>query len=126
MTRLHSIPDRALELAHGLKANLMDAMPSGADWLKTGAALGAARTGARVAGGFARRHPVALVALAVGAGTLWYLSRRNKQKQADGRHALQGTARRVDATPGRNPRRDPSYTGTGSAASSESGANATR
>lgn len=95
MTKMHSISDRALELAHSVSANLKDAMPGAGSWIRTGAALGAARAGARVAGGFVRRHPVALVGAVAGAGLIWYLVR--KRAQRNGADAIEGRSRRVDA-----------------------------
>jgi hypothetical protein len=57
---------------------VFDAAPSGVkSMLKTGAALGVARTGARVAGGFVRRNPGLMIAAAVvGAGVLAYSAYR--------------------------------------------------
>ncbi|HZH43019.1 MAG TPA: hypothetical protein VEY50_02905 [Lysobacter sp.] len=101
MSRLHSLPDRALELAHHVSANLKDAMPHAGDWIRTGAALGAVRTGTRVAGGFVRRHPVALATAVVGAGVLWYWARKRAQRAQDAHvgegGTIQGRSRRVEA-----------------------------
>ncbi len=48
-------------------------------WLKTGAALGAARTGTRVASGLVRRNPgLAIATVAVGAGYLAYTAYRKR------------------------------------------------
>ncbi len=56
-------------------------------WMKTGAALGAARTGARVASGVVRRNPaLAIAAVAVGAGYLAYTAYR-KHAVAAAEHA---------------------------------------
>ncbi|AWV05832.1 hypothetical protein [Marilutibacter maris] len=84
-----------------------------AKWLEAGLKIGALRTGARVVGGFARRHPAVAIATVAGAGLLWYAAhRRRKQLRADRaralegpdfdehalyEHALEGRAQRVDA-----------------------------
>ncbi len=64
--------------ALGLARDAVDtASPKLKQWLKTGAALGVARTGVRVAGGVVRRNPgLALAAAAVGAGYLAYTAYR--------------------------------------------------
>ena len=102
-----AVPDRALRLAGQVGDKLMDVVPQRAVRLvETGAALGALRTGSRAAGKFARRHPVALVATAVGAGVVWYALRQRAKRRNDGvwqdEHAsegdaLQGRARRIEA-----------------------------
>lgn len=96
MTKMHSISDRALELAHSVSANLKEAMPGAGSWIKTGAAIGAVRGGARVAGGIVRRHPVALIGAVAGAGLIWYLARKRAQRNA-GQGSIQGRSRRVEA-----------------------------
>jgi hypothetical protein len=59
------------------------ASPKVKAWLKTGAALGAARTGARVASGVVRRNPgLAIAAVAVGAGYLAYTAYRKRAAAA--------------------------------------------
>lgn len=95
-----------------------------AKWLEAGLKIGALRTGARVVGGFARRHPAVAIATVAGAGLLWYAAhRRRKQlrveqaragtaalrgpdydhdEHASYEHALEGRAHRIDAhRPGR-------------------------
>jgi hypothetical protein len=67
---------------------VFDAAPAGVkNILKTGAALGVARTGARVAGGFVRRNPGLMIAAAVvGAGVLAYSAyRKNAAVPSKGR-----------------------------------------
>lgn len=94
---IDALSHKALALASQVGDNLRDALPSAspATWLKTGAALGAARTGTRVAGSFVRRNPAVAVAAAAGAGLLWYLARRHQKKlQAQ---AIEGKAQRVEA-----------------------------
>lgn len=114
MSKLTIITDRALELAEQAGAGLRHAgrqagsglrqagsglrhAGHGAEhWIKTGAALGAARAGTRAATSVVRRNPVAVAAAAavVGAGVLAYvLYRKRRQDQA---HApIDGEARRL-------------------------------
>ncbi len=123
MSRLTVITDRALErvldLAHnagdglknaggslgdGLKhtgGSLADTFrhlgPTASDWLKTGAALGAVKTGGRVATRAVRRNPaVTIAAAAVGVGLLGYAVYRKQQKKklANG-HVVNGQAERI-------------------------------
>lgn len=103
MTRLTSLPERALELASQVGDNLRHAVPNvtqhANQWLETGAKLGALKSGARVAGGFVRRNPVLIAAAVAGAGLLWYAAKRRAQRvesDAD-EHAIEGTSRRVQA-----------------------------
>jgi hypothetical protein len=118
------VPDRALRLAGQVGDTLKDAVPDRAlRWVETGAALGALRTGSRTAGKFARRHPVALVATAVGAGVVWYALRQRAKRKADDatqdEHAedvIEGRARRVEARRVRSGTRSRRQTNTGSEA----------
>jgi hypothetical protein len=99
MNTFERIPGRALELASRVGDGLRDAMPDRAvKWVETGAALGAMKTGTRVATKFARRNPTLLVAAAAGAGLLWYAARRRARKQ-DGTagDAVEGSSRRIEA-----------------------------
>jgi hypothetical protein len=103
MSKLTIISDRALELAGQAGAGLRHAGSSlrgagvGAEqWLKTGAALGAAKAGFKVARGTVSRHPVAVAAAAavVGAGVLAYVLYRKRREQAQ-QAPIDGEARRV-------------------------------
>lgn len=109
MTRFDRISDRALDFAgdvgdrirHAIPDDmgnrLRGALPSRAGGLlETGVALGAMRTGAKAAGGFARRHPAVLAATVAGAGLLWYAAQRRKKQQARNGHTYEGSARRLD------------------------------
>jgi hypothetical protein len=91
-----SLPDRALELAsqvgEGIKANIPD---RALKWAETGAAIGAVRTGAKVATKFVRRNPAVAVAAIAGAGLLWYAARRRAKQAENG--AIEGQSRRVEA-----------------------------
>jgi len=113
MTKLTSIPERALDLAslvgdnlRNVGENLRHSVPSmtqsAGQWLETGAKLGALKTGARVAGGFVRRNPVLIAAAVAGAGLLWYAAKRRAQRVEDEQdeHAIEGSSRRVEARRG--------------------------
>ena len=83
MSRLDSLPGRALDLVTQVGEGIKNNVPDRAiKWIETGAALGALKTGTRVASKFVRRNPAVAVATAAGAGLVWYLIRR-KQKQAE-------------------------------------------
>lgn len=96
MNKLNDLPGRALELASQVGDTIRDRMPDRAlHWIETGAALGALRTGTRMATRFVRRNPVIAVAAAAGAGMLWYAARRRaKQAQAG---PIEGSATRIEA-----------------------------
>jgi hypothetical protein len=103
MSKLTIISDRALELAEqagaGLRqagSSLRDAGIGAEQWIKTGAALGAAKAGFNVARGTVRRHPVAVAAAAavVGAGVLAWVLYRKRRGQAQ-TAPIDGEARRV-------------------------------
>ncbi|KAF1686857.1 hypothetical protein B1992_05540 [Pseudoxanthomonas broegbernensis] len=105
MSKLTIITDRAMELAGQAGAGLRHAGSSlrhaghGAEqWIKTGAALGAARAGAKAAGKVARRNPVAVAAAAavVGAGVLAYMLYRKRREQRQ-YAPLEGQSRRIDS-----------------------------
>ena len=86
---------------------VFDAAPSGVkSILKTGAAVGVARTGARVAGGFLRRNPgLILAAAVVGAGVLAYSAYRKRTAGAPNgraeRDPIEGEAVEVPKRRGR-------------------------
>lgn len=97
MSKLTIITERAMELAGHAGAGLRHAGHGAEQWIKTGAALGAARTGARAAGAAVRRNPVAVAAAAavVGAGVLaWVLYRKHRKQQRA--LPLDGQAQRVE------------------------------
>ena len=96
MSKLGELSDRALELveAAGTKMHLRRAEADGL--LKTGVALGAARTGAKMALGFARRNPAVAIAAGVGVGLL-ALAAYRKRKRAQMNGAAEGKPRRIDA-----------------------------
>jgi hypothetical protein len=96
---LSTLPERALQLASQVGSGIKDAVPDKAiKWVETGAALGALKTGSRVATKFVRRNPAIAVAAAAGAGLLWYAARRRaKQAGQAGDGAIEGKATRVEA-----------------------------
>ena len=96
MTKLDYAQDRAMELIGEIGRGIQKAVPGKAlQWVETGAALGAIRTGTRVAGALVRRNPVLAGAAVAGAGLLWYAARRQAKKAQDG--PIEGTATRVEA-----------------------------
>ena len=100
MSKLGTAQDRALELIGELGDGIRKAVPGSAmKWVETGAALGAVRTGTRIAGKFVRRNPVLAGAAIAGAGLLWFAARQRAKKQAAGQ-PIEGTATRVEAKRG--------------------------
>jgi hypothetical protein len=97
MNNLSRLPERAMQLASQVGDGLKDRVPDRAlQWIETGAAIGALKSGTRVATRFVRRNPTVAIAAAAGAGLLWYAARR-RAKQAERDEALEGSATRVDA-----------------------------
>lgn len=95
-TKLNDLSSKARDLATQVSEGLRDRVPDKAiKWIETGAALGAVKTGGRVAVKFVRRNPVMAVAAAAGAGLLWYAAKR-RAAQAEQR-PIEGSATRVDA-----------------------------
>lgn len=96
MSKLNDLPGRALELATQVGEGIRDRVPDKAiKWVETGAALGALKTGGRVAGKFVRKNPVVAVAAAAGAGLLWYAARRRAKQAQEG--PIDGSATRIEA-----------------------------
>jgi hypothetical protein len=95
MSRLDSISDKVMDLVGHMGDSIRDGIPSRAGTLvRTGAALGMAKTGSRVAGHFVRRNPAVLLATVVGVGAAWYAVHRYRRKQQAG-ETLEGRARRI-------------------------------
>jgi len=100
MSKLGTAQDRALELIGELGTGIRKAVPGKAmQWVETGAAIGALRTGTRIAGKFVRRNPVLAGAAIAGAGLLWLAARQHAKKQAAG-EPIEGSATRVEAKRG--------------------------
>lgn len=98
MSKLDNVQDRALELIGEIGNGIRKAVPGRAmQWVETGAALGAIRTGGKVASKFVRRNPVLAGAAIAGAGLLW-LAARHRAKRAE-QGPIDGTATRIDAKP---------------------------
>ena len=96
MSKLTTITDRAMELASQAGTSLKHAVPSADKLLQTGAALGVAKTGGKLAVNFVRRNPAVAVATGIGVGLLALVAyRKRKQGQATG--AIEGKSRRVEA-----------------------------
>lgn len=97
MSRFDNFPDRALELASTVGDRLRKAVPAAkaGGLLEAGVAMGALKTGTRVARVAIRRHPVMAVAAIAGAGLLWYAARR-KARQAESA-PIEGSAKRIEA-----------------------------
>lgn len=100
MNKLGTAQDRAMELIGELGDGIRKAVPGKAmQWVETGAALGAIRTGTRIAGKIVRRNPVLAGAALAGAGLIWFAARQRARKQAAG-EPIEGTATRVEAKRG--------------------------
>lgn len=99
MNQLSQLPERAMHIAGQVGDGIRGAMPDKAiQWVETGAALAALKTGGRVATRFVKRNPALAVAAAAGAGLLWLAARRRAKRHeeagdGDGRKA----PRRVEA-----------------------------
>ena len=105
MSRLDKAQDRAMELIGEIGDGIRKAVPAkAADWVQTGAALGAMRTGGKVATRFVRRNPVLAGVAVVGAGLLWFAARQRAKKHAAGQ-PIEGSATRIDAKRGAGTRR---------------------
>ena len=98
MSKLNSLPERALELASQVGDSIKHVVPHAGKWLETGAKLGVLKHGTRVATTFVRRNPVVAIATAAGAGLLWFAARRRAKQAESG--AIEGSAKRVDARKG--------------------------
>ncbi|MGY0799730.1 hypothetical protein ACW7G0_11845 [Lysobacter sp. A286] len=109
MSRFDHLPDRALDLASQVGDRIRHAIPTTAKQLRNGGlleagvALGALKTGGRVATTFIRRNPAVAVAAAAGAGLLWYAARR-RARQAENA-AIEGKATRVETRRVKRPAR---------------------
>ncbi|QNP41960.1 hypothetical protein [Lysobacter solisilvae (ex Woo and Kim 2020)] len=108
MNRIEAISERALELAGAVGDNVRHALPRAGQLLEAGAKLGVLKSGAKVAGKFARRNPVMIAAAVAGVGLLWYAARRRARRveAGEGEHEpIEGSARRIEAKRGNGTRR---------------------
>ena len=102
MSKLTIITDRAMDIASHAGESLRHLAPHAGEWVKTGAAVGAVKTGGKAAAKFARRNPAAAVALvAAGVGLIgWVAWRNHKKKQAelagDNPPAIEGLSQRLE------------------------------
>ena len=96
MSKLTLITDRALDLVSQAGAGLKQVGPSASKLLQTGAAVGAVKTGGRVAVKFVRRNPVIAVAAALGVGVLAYAAHRTRKQDALNA-PIEGRSRRIEA-----------------------------
>lgn len=103
MNQLTKLPERAMDLAGQVGSGLRGAVPAKAvQWVETGAALAALKTGGRVATRMVKRNPAIAVAAVAGAGLLWLAARRRaKRRDEDAGDDSRGTGgrktRRVEA-----------------------------
>ncbi len=99
MSKRDNVQDRTLELIGEIGQGIRKAVPGRAlQWVETGAAIGAIRTGGKVASKFMRRNPVLAGAAIAGAGLLW-LAVRHRAKRAE-HGPIEGTATRIEAKQG--------------------------
>lgn len=111
MSAIEDLADRGAAIVEQAR-KVFDAAPSGVkNVFKTGAALGVARTGARMAGGFVRRNPgLILAAAVVGAGVLAYSAYRKRTAGAPSgradREPIEGEAVEVPKRRGRTRKSD--------------------
>jgi len=104
MSKFDFAQDRALQLIGELGDGIRKAVPGKAmQWVETGAALGALKTGGRLATSIARRNPVLATAAVAGAGLLGLAARHRAKKAENG--PIEGSATRIDAKPRSRPAR---------------------
>lgn len=118
MSKFEMLSDKAMSLVGQAGDSLRHALPNTAEtWLKTGVSVGAARTGAKVAGSFLRRNPAIVAASAIGLGLVWVAARQYRKKQESG--ALAGRSRRIETSKGQSGKQTARYT-TGTTSGSDS------
>lgn len=101
MTKFDMIPERALLLANQVGDNLRQVVPPNAGrWLDAGMKIGALKASTRVARKFVTRNPAAVVAVAAGAGDLWYLAHRRAKRAENGSGEGESRSKRVEAKRG--------------------------
>lgn len=95
MSKVTVITERALELLGQAGDSMKHVGPSATKLLQTGAALGAVKTGSKIAVNLVRRNPVIAVAAALGVGVMAYAAKRKREK--DGHAPIEGRSKRVEA-----------------------------
>lgn len=101
MRKIDALADRGLALASRTRDLIAPSAVGVRDWVASGAALAAARGGAKTAARFARRNPaLAIATVVVGAGVLAYGVYRRRQARAP----LIGEAEAIEATSARKPK----------------------
>lgn len=94
MNALSTLPDRALRVAGQVGHGFRNKVPERAvQWIETGAALAAVKTGGKVATHFVRRNPAVVAAAVAGAGLLWLAARRRRQRIEEGETIESGSGR---------------------------------
>ncbi len=95
MSKVTLITERALELIGQAGDSMKHVGPSATKLLQTGAALGAVKTGGKLAVGLVRRNPVVAVAAALGVGVIAYAAKRKQERDANA--PIEGRSKRVEA-----------------------------
>lgn len=104
MRKIDALADRSLAVATRTRDLIVPSAAGVRDWVASGAALTAARGGAKTAVRFARRNPaLAIATVVVGAGVLAYGAYRRRQAKAP----LTGEAEAGEATSARKPKQVP-------------------
>jgi len=107
MRKIDALADRSLALATRTRDLIAPSAAGVRDWVASGAALTAARGGAKTAARFARRNPaLAIATVVVGAGVLAYGAYRRRQAKAP----LTGEAETLDTPSARKPKQVPTRT----------------
>lgn len=93
--KFEALSDKAVSLMSQAGDSLRDAIPGSAEkWMKSGLAIGAARSGTKLAGSFVRRNPAIIAASAIGVGVAWAIAYQyRKRKQSN---AVEGSSRRIE------------------------------
>ena len=98
MNQLSKLPERAMHLAGQVGSGIRDAVPGKAvQWVETGTALAALKTGGRVATRLVKRNPAIAVAAVAGAGLLWFAARRRAKRLEEEGEGEGRKTRRVEA-----------------------------
>ncbi|MFT3755453.1 MAG: hypothetical protein QM769_05820 [Pseudoxanthomonas sp.] len=96
MSKLGEFSERALVLIEQAGEKLQIGGDKAGNLIKTGAALGVARTGAKTAVAFAKRNPAVAITAGIGVGLL-ALAAYRRRKRAQMLGSTEGTPRRIDA-----------------------------